>query len=347
MRSPRSAFTLVELLVVIAIIAILVSLLLPAVNAAREAARRMQCINQLRQMGLAANIHENAIGYYPSNGWSREWTADPNRGYGKDQPGSWLFSILPFLEEEAAYSLVDGRQFGTTEYDTAISQLHESTIGTFYCPSRRPAGVYSHRMSTHAVHNAPSIRSLPAVVKTDYAANGGDGSQSSGDAPVRKPSSISAIEGFNWSKIVDREPEPFTAGDPIYISGVMFYRSEIGVRKIKDGLSKTYLAGEKYVNPDDYLGYNTDLGENQSAFSGFEWDTTRLTNFTRENDKYRPRPDTPGTNAVYAFGSAHNSGFNMVMCDGAVSHIPYEIDREVHRRLGSRLDGQSASITDI
>src|SRR5688500_8950333 len=95
----RFAFTLVELLVVIAIIGVLVALLLPAVQAARESARRTQCSNQLRQIALAWQNHHDVHKFFPSGGWGYYWTGDPNRGFGKKQPGSWAYSSLPFMEQ--------------------------------------------------------------------------------------------------------------------------------------------------------------------------------------------------------------------------------------------------------
>ena len=99
--SKRRAFTLVELLVVIAIIGILVALLLPAVQAAREAARRAQCTNNLKQLALGMIQHESAHRYLPTAGWWGSWVGDPDRGFDSRQPGGWIYNILPFIEEQA------------------------------------------------------------------------------------------------------------------------------------------------------------------------------------------------------------------------------------------------------
>jgi len=137
--SPKG-FTLVELLVVIAIIGVLIALLLPAIQAAREAARRSTCANNLKQIGLAALNHETAHGSLPSAGWGFAWVGDPDRGFGKTQPGGWVYSLLPFLEKEEIYNLGAGQS--TIRKKIIAAEVCAMPVATFNCPSRRPAKVY-------------------------------------------------------------------------------------------------------------------------------------------------------------------------------------------------------------
>ena len=138
--SRRNAFTLVELLVVIAIIGILIALLLPAVQSAREAARRTQCKNQLRQLAIACLNHHDVQRHFPTSGWGWRWQPDPGEGFGKGQPGGWGFNILPFIEEQAL------REAATPTGDRRLDlerllDLVQSPIETFNCPSPPRLGV--------------------------------------------------------------------------------------------------------------------------------------------------------------------------------------------------------------
>ena len=123
----RQAFTLVELLVVIAIMGMLMALLLPAVNAARGAARRLQCQNHLKQIGLAFATHEASLQYYATGGWA--WDQPPtfeggSPAVGKKQRASWAFQLLPFIEGQSVWA---------SDAETAIGSTHEF----LFCPARR------------------------------------------------------------------------------------------------------------------------------------------------------------------------------------------------------------------
>ena len=141
---PRAGFTLVELLVVIAIIGILISLLLPAVQAAREAARRAQCVNNLKQLGLACLNHESAVKTFPTGGWAFCFLGHPDCGVGASQPGGWLFNILPYLEQSPLYKLQQGLTSGSipTTLQVAAQTVIQTPLAAFYCPSRRPVQTY-------------------------------------------------------------------------------------------------------------------------------------------------------------------------------------------------------------
>jgi prepilin-type processing-associated H-X9-DG protein len=363
----------VELLVVIAIIGVLVALLLPAVQAAREAARRSQCQNHLKQIGLAWLNHESTQKFLPGGGFGSAWSADPNRGYGEDQPGSWVYSILSFMEQQQLRQLGKGTALNTPAFEAASKQLHQTPLAGLHCPSRRPAVLYLANMPSlnGGFSFLAALGQGEGVVKTDYAANGGDSLHSA---------SASFVNGYvypqpsSYGELIPgtvRPPDPYpearaACDDPNdsryrFQSGISHYFSEITIQRIEDGTSNTYMVGEKWLNADRYesSGGNQATpgftwGENQSAYNGWEWDQHRVAwggpgTGTTDLDKERRQPsqDQAGlgfNDPEVKFGSAHASTFNMVFCDGSVHSIAYEIDPETHRRLANRLDGGSVTI---
>jgi prepilin-type processing-associated H-X9-DG protein len=138
-----------------------------------------------------------------------------------------------------------------------------------------------------------------------------------------------------------------------YQTGVIYYRSEISHKRITDGSSNTYLVGEKFLSPDIYetlpTAGNGRFGDNQAVWCGFEWDNHRIAwhpESAFQPEDYQPRQDVAGVDNpnIYAFGSAHAGAMNMAMCDGSVQSLSYDIDRDTHRFLANRLDGQATNL---
>jgi prepilin-type N-terminal cleavage/methylation domain-containing protein/prepilin-type processing-associated H-X9-DG protein len=169
----QRAFTLVELLVVIAIIGILVALLLPAIQAAREAARRNSCKNNLKQLALGCLNQESSVGHFPSGGWGNKWVGDADRGAGKEQPGGWLYSILPYIEQPALHTMPKDGQFGGEPSDAQRAgavRLMESTIDIINCPSRR-SGLFAATSDASADANAGSPGSTNSAGSSSNSTN--------------------------------------------------------------------------------------------------------------------------------------------------------------------------------
>ena len=121
---------------------ILISLLMPAVQAAREAGRRSQCQNNLKQLTLGALQHEQSQGTFPTAGWNWNWTGDPDRGYGIHQPGGWIYNLFPYIEQPALRTMGAG-QPPSTKMNT-LAQMSAVPLPILYCPTRRPAGISQH-----------------------------------------------------------------------------------------------------------------------------------------------------------------------------------------------------------
>jgi prepilin-type N-terminal cleavage/methylation domain-containing protein/prepilin-type processing-associated H-X9-DG protein len=346
-RLARRGFTLIELLVVITIIGILVGLLLPAINAAREAARRTQCFNNLKQMGIAATSHLTAYRKFPTGGWGWNWIGDPNQGFGPKQPGNWMFSLLSWMERKDVWSYGRGIDFSknAAAFKTAVTPQVTTRVADFYCPSRARggdlypdswSGVGAQPYTNVTLPKAPAGQQYALVNRGDYAANVGDGTENESDPG---PASL------NDTAYVWQQTKLFT--------GVVYQHSQVTVAMIKDGVSHTMFAGEKYLASNHYTD-GQDAADNECMTVGFDNDWGRLTNGT-----FPPQADTPSTsklappivnNVPYStkmFGSAHANGFNCVFCDGSVHSIDYEIDLKVYANIGRRDDGGSVTSTQI
>jgi prepilin-type N-terminal cleavage/methylation domain-containing protein/prepilin-type processing-associated H-X9-DG protein len=312
----RRGFTLVELLVVIAIIGILVSLLLPAVQSARETGRRMQCANHLKQIGLACLNHEAAQGYLPSNGWGFAWVGDPDRGFGKRQPGGWIYNLLPYLEEQVLHDLGKGQS--STAKSAAAAKVTMTALPLFNCPSRREARPYPQSIFG-AGFQARNADPVSVSARCDYAICAGTVPVANDGGPTDIPTADNG--GYSWL-------------DTSILTGISFQHSEVRIADIQDGTTHTYMVGEKYLNPDCYENGN-DGGDNLSMYEGHDWDVNRF-----GHRDVLPFPDHPGYGGLASvFGSVHVGNFNMVFCDGSVHQISYEIDGILHENLTHRKDG--------
>ena len=325
-------FTLVELLVVITIIGILIALLLPAVQSARESGRRAQCMNNLKQLGLAALHHEQAQGHLPTGGWGYYWVGDPDRGFGSNQPGGWIYNILPYIEQEGLRNL--GKGGDSTQKLVAAAAVVMTPLQMLNCPSRRRPALYP---SSKPINSGP----ISGAAKTDYAANTGSDSYS---FEWRGPDSLGDLAAIDAGTYTGWP----TAGTIVNRNGVCFFQSQIQMAHIKDGASNTILIGEKFMNTDRYYD-SAEGGDNESMYCGPNVDNYRLTYYNASNPAASETPtrDRPGANLPWRFGGPHPSGCNMVFCDGSVRMIGFSVDPLMFSYLDNRKDGQAIDETRL
>lgn len=327
-------FTLVELLVVIAIIGMLVGLLLPAVQQAREAARVMQCSNNLKNLGLASLNHESTTKKLPSAGWGWSFAGDADWGLGKTQPGGWTFSLLPFMEQNALFTYAaDGsKDTPNAEYKKKASEMLQIPLPIYHCPSRRTPKTYPAANDSLQNADSSALKSSGTcmMAKTDYAANHGGSVADPASARFYPASYAEANKsGYVWPKQT--------------ANGVIFSCSEVDFGSIRDGSSNTYLIGEKYLQPEHYETADCASDDN-GLYVGTDRDTCRV---TYKSSGSMPAQDRSGYNAdSFNFGSPHAGACGMVMCDGAVKRISYSIDMDTHYYLGVRNDAQAVTIPE-
>ena len=315
----KKGFTLVELLVVIAIIGILIALLLPAVQAAREAARRTQCTNHLKQIGLAFHNHHDVYKFFPSggDGWSG-WTYKNGKPeISPNQEAGWGLQILPYLEQQALW---EGSGAPDIDGDGNISDMEKfiftrgTAVGGFLCPSRRSPNNGVKRLGEWYPSFPGGDRDF---AMTDYAGSCSD----RGDLWL-------GGEGAPWHN----------EGD-----GMIFYTGDHNGTQLKmtanlalcrDGTSNVVLVGEKAWDPNCLS--NSCGDDNEGYTAGWDGDTMRHSGFEPQADS--KRLGTGGGDS--RFGSAHPGAVNMLMCDGSVQAISFTIDLTIWRRLGHRDDGK-------
>ena len=331
----KRAFTLIELLVVIAIIGVLVALLLPAVQSAREAARRVSCANHLKQMGLAMANYEGVMGHFPTMGWGYWLTGDPDNGLGVNQPGGWTYQLLPFIEQENTFSLGgDGTE-------------------TIRDASGRP-------VSAASMTQINGHRQRLLVVVSEFACPSRGRSM-----PMQKSGSSNYLNGFN--PVAESIPLDYamSVGGPTTVlnnaRGVMLPLGEVrdnggmavaGMavqgQMVTDGLSKTLLLGERFL-PQQHYHTGMHPADDRGIYEGGGWDSYRMSSDvavdqlgTRKPVR-PPYPDDSSSDQSLGFGSAHLGVCGFLFVDGSTQFLNYEIDPLLFALLGWRNDGLPVS----
>jgi prepilin-type N-terminal cleavage/methylation domain-containing protein/prepilin-type processing-associated H-X9-DG protein len=351
-RTNVRGFTLVELLVVIAIIGVLVALLLPAVQAAREAARRSECKNKLKQIGLSIQNYVSARTVFPSGGarWrpAIENYIQGGKPLGPDKQGlSWAFQILPYLEQGALYNV------------TTTSAIQSAVVPGYICPSRgRPSTAVDPSSALLTITLADYASAMPCgysdfTMSTRYYPLGVGTTPADSPAMRRErlfggttsnPYVTTVPDGEIYLGAIIRTPMKVLscATLPCTFTNALNVTQLIEMQHIEDGTSNTILVGEKFLRPDLYNGGSD--SDDRGWSDGWDPDVIRSTCFPPHQDaitSITARDDLFGQiSDVLNFGSAHTSGFNTTFVDGSVHTIKYDVDPLVFDSLGDRRDGE-------
>ncbi len=340
-RTKRRGFTLVELLVVIAIIGILVGLLLPAVQAAREAARRMQCSNNFKQMGLAMHNYESTYKKLPP-----AITKVPNSTSGNHNPSAFI-RMLPFMEQVALYSQLDSIGFGEhVSYWLGTAAATGPQIRATLAQSRFP--MYRCPSSAH-----------PETVTVTVA----------GIATVHLWPSYVLIAGSNQHPSTDTTA---AAGAHHSQGGIFPGNLSIGIGAIPDGTSNTMAISEQSGRLSFVNNVFRTAAQNSGSF-GMSIKNPRLPNgnrtwsvtavhaagpaqedmrcFSMTTIRQGPNvigtPNFSGPNACNTIlSSAHTGGVQAVLCDGSVKFVSDSIDLILLKNLADKNDGSVASVPE-
>jgi prepilin-type N-terminal cleavage/methylation domain-containing protein len=306
-RPTRLAFTLVELLVVIAVIGVLVGMLIPAVQAVRESARRTNCLNKLKQIGLAIQNYESAHKLLP-----------PSRG--ADMFLTWPVYLMPYLEARNLYDQFDLRKIYSVQNSAAV----KIGLPDYFCPSRR---------SPEALSKFETEGEQVGTVG-DYAGNAGTTEYLPNDDWALYTRDVDGV--FNSG---------YAANNPV-VGGELVNggRGRYRLADIKDGLTHTLFIGEKAVSSDSF-GQPGGLGDG-CIYNGNEPPVVMRLGGIGMPLQSRKKFEVDPVGRVLQFGSYHTGTVNFALGDGATIGLRTTLDEEALRRLCSRRDGLTVSVED-